>query len=534
MAGVISSRTSFPTRKRDAYGDLLRDSRGLRREQQQARDAWFTGLPWERKDELLFELEVLLKGAACFANPRNHPGPPRRAPIVMQDFRAGLLLARSGWTRIVQLTRILLGDRDRTFVFQRYLETVLPEDAARTRLVRDAMTQDTPEDSLFALRHGFTNLIEVLDGLLRLPRVPFRLFYAQSFVAQREISTNAYFNPLSALEFRPEFDRIPSRAVLDIIASVSGEHAHRLAALTFLSLFRMLRYLRLCESMVRDHGESRKSTGRLYFVLSVLRSDARALSLYLRRRAGSLLAESYEQDLLRTPATLLAQRHDTLLLEGQRLVLIRTALEGIAAMLQLEMRRVFEHELPAPDTDPPFEELRSKLAFSIESLRPALQSAVLSFARSLGSPLDVEAVFDDPAARRQEGERLRRDAWIFQQILRAFLLKARHLDPFDDRWKGGASFAFAREFLSYFSAIGYPVCCASDYPRLAAFLEVTGVLRDVNVLESAQFSALVEEAEALQQFLADLFERLSHREDLAASAFDKRAAAQALRLYVGH
>jgi hypothetical protein len=35
--------------ERDAYDDLLRDTRGLRREQAQAREAWLARLPVERK-----------------------------------------------------------------------------------------------------------------------------------------------------------------------------------------------------------------------------------------------------------------------------------------------------------------------------------------------------------------------------------------------------------------------------------------------------------------------------------------------------
>ena len=57
---------------RNAYAELLRDTRGLRREQQQAREAWFARLASDKKEETLFELEMLLKGLACFGNPRNH------------------------------------------------------------------------------------------------------------------------------------------------------------------------------------------------------------------------------------------------------------------------------------------------------------------------------------------------------------------------------------------------------------------------------------------------------------------------------
>ena len=108
----------------DAYADLLSRTRGLRGEQRALRDRWFSELPLDTKEELLFELEVLLKATACFSNPRNHPGPARRPPLVAQDFREALVLFRDGMRRAVTLCRTLLGPRDRTYVFHRYLETV--------------------------------------------------------------------------------------------------------------------------------------------------------------------------------------------------------------------------------------------------------------------------------------------------------------------------------------------------------------------------------------------------------------------------
>src|SRR5580700_8790967 len=110
-----------PLEERDAYDDLLRETRGLRREHAQAREVWLTRLQVDRKVEHLFELEILLKGLACFANPRNHPGPPRRTAVVAQDFREHTVLVREGLGRAVQKSRLLLVERERAFVFQRYL-----------------------------------------------------------------------------------------------------------------------------------------------------------------------------------------------------------------------------------------------------------------------------------------------------------------------------------------------------------------------------------------------------------------------------
>jgi hypothetical protein len=531
MRNLLLSREAPTT---DAYGDLLQGTRGLRREQLEERDRWFSRLPSERKDELLFELEILLKGVACFSNPRNHPGPPRRAPIVMQDYREPLVIVRDGLARVVSLARTLLGDRDRAFVFQRYLETVLPEDNARTRLVRAGMTQTTPDEALFVLRHGMTNLMEISDGLLRLPRVPFRLFYATTVMAQREIGQNAFFNPLSALEFRPEFDRITSRPVLDLIAHAPGEHAHRLVALTFLSLFRMLRYLRVLDMIAREGGDIRRVGGRGFLILAVLRSDARALSSYLRRRGGSLLAEGFEADLLRVTASEMRTQHDQIFAEGHRLIGVRRALETIAATLRLEMRRTFEHDLPSPDAGVPVDDLKARFFATVRNVRPAIQNAILFLAKSLGSRLDEGGVFDEVEARRISSERLRRDVWIFSQILRAFSLKATHANAADDRWAGAASFQFVREFLNYFRAMGYPLLRGSDYPRFDAFLEAMAGLDDTDLLDPTRLSHATEEAQAFQGFLEELFGQISQREELHEVPFDRKAAAVALKLYLGN
>ena len=517
---------------RNAYAELLRDTRGLRREQQQAREAWFARLAADKKDDTLFELEILLKGLACFANPRNHPGASKRQTIVSLDFREHLGHARDGMARVVQLSRALLGDQDRAFVFQRYLETVLPEDTSRTKLLHASMAQETPEASLFVLRHGFTNLIEVGSGLLRLSRLPFRLFYAHLSTAMREIAQSAFFNPLSALEFRPEFDRIPSPQVLELIQGVPGDQAHRLSALTFLSLFRMLRYCRLLDSVALDHTD-RRVAGRAYLVFAVMRSDARALANYLRRRAGSLLAESYERDLFRVPASELVGRYEDLLSEGRRLLGVKAALAGVAANLRLEMRRTFEHDVPPADSGTPEHDLRGRLRQVTANMRPALQNAILFLGRALGAQLEDAKVFDDQAARRAVSERLRRDVWMFAQITRAFASKARHADPRADTWSTNQNLAFVREFLGYFRAMGYPLLRVGDYGRVDAFMSAMTGLSDADLAGPTRLAAAAAECEAFHGFLIDLFEHISRREELASVSFDRHAAARALKLYLG-
>jgi hypothetical protein len=517
----------------DPYSVLLSGTRALRREERAARDEWFQALNVDGKDEILFELEVLLKASACFANPRNHPGPPRRTPVVAQDFREATLIFRDGTQRALALGRQLLGPRDRAFVFHRYLETMLPEDTLRAQLAREGSRQSTPGEGLIALRHGLSSLNEVVEGVLRAQRVPFRLFYAVLSTMQREVGRNAFFNPLTALEFRPEFDRIKSSQVLELIRSVPGDEAHRLVALTFLSLFRMLRYLRLLTRIsVESGGRRRRAAGRAYLVLSVLRSDARALSDYLRRRSGGLLAQSFERDLFLVPASGIRERSASLRASGHRLIAIKSALEGIAGNLRLEMRRAFQHDLPAPDAMPSDHEFRAALQASVGTLRPALRNAILFLGKALGVSLEEGGVFDDQAARRETSERLRRDVWMFGQIVRAFSTKAQH-SPADDRWSALHGFQYVREFLAYFRAMGYPLLRSTDYPRFDAFMAAMSRLQDTDLVDPSRLEDAIDECVAFHSFLQQLFEDISKRDVLEGIRFDRRAAAESLKLYLG-
>jgi hypothetical protein len=51
--------------------------------------------------------------------------------------------------------------------------------------------------------------------------------------------------------------------------------------------------------------------------------------------------------------------------------------------------------------------------------------------------------------------------------------------------------------------------------------------------DPGSLSVAVDEAERFHEFLTKLFDAIGCREELAASPFDRRAAADALRLYLG-
>jgi hypothetical protein len=293
----------------------------------------------------------------------------------------------------------------------------------------------------------------------------------------------------------------------------------------------MLRYLALLERIAGDSAPRRQQTGSSYLVLSVLRSDARALSDHLRQRAGTLLADAFERDLLRVPAGQIRERAPSLRASGHHLIGIKSALEGISGSLRLELRRAFQHDLPEPGVKngTPF---RQTLLGTIENLRPALQNSILFLGKALGVSLEHGGVFDDQAARRQTSERLRRDVWMFAQIVRAFSSKAQH-SPSEDGWAPMQSFQYVREFLAYFRAMGYPLLRAADYPRIDLFMAAMTRLEETDLVDPARLEDAIDECVAFHGFLTRLFDDISKRDELSGVPFDRRAAASALKLYLG-
>ncbi len=513
---------------RDVYADLLSETRGMRRDQARARDRWYAALRLERKEAALFELEMLLKSFACFANPRNHCGPRRQTAIAAHDYGNELEVVRFGIEQATARIRELLGPRDRAYVFSRYLETVVPEDGRRHELLQQQLTQYAPEESLFVLRNAFASFGEMATGLLDLGRIQHRVFSALLNTITREIGRSEYFNPLVTLEFRPEFDRIRHASVLSAMHGASLP-AHRLVAMTFLSLFRLLRYLQL----VDQYAETPSSEPLALLILSVFRSDARALAHTLEERAGEALSDGFEQRLYQVPSVGLAVEKEALWHEVQGLQSLGSTLKSIGQSLRLETEVVCSRDLPAPVELGAEGALGPRLVVGTAALRAILHHALANVVHELDADLKLKDLGSAERLAVESSIRLRRDVWTFSQVLRAFLAKADSATAASDRWSSYNSFAFVREFLTHFRAIGYQLARRSDYPHFDRFLDGVGSLRDVDLLEVERMDEVVEECRRFMGYLNELFESICRRAELADHPFDRNKAIEHLRHYLG-
>ncbi len=518
-----------PSGKRNYYIEFIEGSRWLRKEHAAARAIWFDGLILPDKENVFFEFEMLLKGLICFGNPVNHPGPPLRGePAVARAFKEELAIARDIIRRIISVGRKLSRTQGSSLIFQRYLESIIGQDEARFKMVKQSLDQDNPNQSLRLIIGGFSNLLEIVDGLSRLPHVSFRLFSNIIHLAQREIHRSTFFDPLAALEFREEFDKVHPDRMLHLIQNIESEPARRVMTLTFLSMFRLLKYMRCIRRAI-----SQKVPPRVLLAwLAVLRSDTRALIIFFKREASRWLSSGFAKLYDRLPPVTLSSRYAGLHDEFKRLRAVKELLVSTGDQLRLEQIKSYEQQIPAIGAIDSWKQFTDRTAAACTSLTAFIQNATILLAREFDPTLQGKRVFVQFVSAKERSNRLRRDIWMFQKVLRAFIEKTRGTIKTTDRWSGMNTFRFVREFVGYFRTMGYQLLRYSDYAEFDKFMQLVDRLRDGAVLEIQQVSNVITACEDFMNFLDQTFEAVSRRDELKDCPFDTKEAAHTLKLFL--
>jgi hypothetical protein len=81
--------------------------------------------------------------------------------------------------------------------------------------------------------------------------------------------------------------------------------------------------------------------------------------------------------------------------------------------------------------------------------------------------------------------------------------------------------------------MGYPLLRASDYPRVDAFMAAMSGLEDTDLLDPERIGNAIGESKAFYEILSHLFDQIGKRDELSGVPFDRRAAAEVLKLYLG-
>ena len=515
--------------QRDPLAELLRGSRPLAPERAKARERWFAANALPDKGERLFRFEMLLKGLGCLGERSNLPGEQQGPPPLGWDWRLELRVALDAVDTAQQQARALLGEHGRMLRFQRYVASLASGDAERTRRMQGALAPQTPEEALLSLRGALDDLLEVGETLGAGGPLGVRPVQAWISSVLREVARSPYFDPLVSLEFRPEFDRIEQPELVELLGAVPSEAAQRAAVLTVLGLRRAARYVERARAVAAEAP----LPPRFYAWLAVLRSDMRSLWRQLSTRLHRPVADVLERELLRVPAARMWREFDKLQQAVGRVPSLVRTLRAAADNLEADLRRIYSTELPPIERGLGEGSVpRDELLAGVDALGAAVEEALRTVVRELGGEPATLGLGVGRQVERAAAERLRREVWMFQQVLRAFVAKAQASKGERDRWEGFAELRFVKDFAAHFRTLGYHLLRAEDYPALDGFLRALEAVRSADVLEPERLAEMVGQAEAAQRFLQELFEAVGRRHVLQGVPFDRRAAAEALRFHL--
>ena len=412
----------------DFFFELMRDSQRVRAVYLAERERWIRSLDISGREEILFELEMLLRGIDRFFNLRNLFGESQ--PPQDRDWREELKASRDAVHRSVHLARKLIAQRqEQALLFRSFVEGSLADDRARGRMGAELREQRTPEESLFLLRSGLVAHQGILDHLMKLDTAPQTLFLDVGRALQHELFVSRYFCPPSALEFRAEYDRVSSVRLLEALRNLADDKQRKAFALALLASFRTLRSLRYVPSPPTPH------TRRVLVILALVRSEMHALGGYL------------ESDLPRLCAT--AEGVGPAAAAGRAAAQpIREVLDRVPPILSMAL------------TD------RAQLDDQRDAFTSATKDAIGAIARALDPALGKTELFEDEGARVAQSERLRRDLWVFREMC---LNTARALGQNSSDLLAAEAL---RRYATEFRDVGYQLLRHSDRELFDRFLDL--------------------------------------------------------------
>ncbi len=509
------------------YLELIRQASRMSPVLIEKREGWFERLGHPDKENLLFELEMLLRGVVCFGDQTNHPGPRKRQPVETRKFDRELRVFLTACERIADICHGLLSEVDET-QDDIALMPASPLEQISSPILNESLDQDTPEQSLRVLRRTFTDLADIVGLLVRLDPVPHRGFAGVVRLAGREIGRNAFFDPLRLLEFRPEYDRLRDVELLDVVSTGGPTEAQNAITFAFLALLRLLRYLDFAERFLADES----SPDLAWIPLATIRSEGQAAVQFMRGHAPKWMAGGFEQQVLNLRASQISRSIPQLEQDYHLLHEFSSMLLVVGDQLGLELRKAYEQTLRPIHADVPPEEAFVRTELAIDELREFLKWAIVTLAQVFEPRVEARYLFEGGIDERAKLERLRRDVWIFSQVLRAFLAKSAAAAQTANRWEGTSSYKFVRDFVAYFKNLGYHLLRALSYWRHDELMSLVEASSFSESLEQDFIDELVRECGIFLEHLGDSFEALSDRPELQDVEFDRHGAAETLRLYL--
>jgi len=457
----------------------------------QERNRWFFSLEADRKEERLFELEVMLKGLDRFFNLQNQPILEREA-IVNRDFKNELRILRDAVFRVVVLCRSLLPlEEARALHFKNYVETRLLSDFQRAQNIERALRQNTPEESLYVLCYSFTNFHELLGKLVDLNQHPYSLFYHVEQMLSREIAGNRYFNPFRAAGFAPHYDVIRSARLSRLIRQIQPLEAKKHFSLLFLLLYKLLKYLHFVETERLDLERLKNSL----LIFALVNSESQLLIDLLERDLPAQL-----QRIPGFPSETYRATHDLF--------------DATAYQLGLEIKKIFELELRDAAASADLHHLRAGVTRSKGLLATIFQQSIVALAQVFDPDLAGRDLFPDFVSRLEQSIRLRRDVWLFHKVLENLEQIIADSEPKGESIAIMEATKTLRNFIFYYQNISFQFVRCYDRDDFQEFFDYLDAFNLADVEVPFVFQEFKRRIHSFKLFLETTLSNINNRAEL--------------------
>lgn len=469
-----------------------------------ARDLWVRSLDLEGKEELLFEIDMLLRGLDRFFNLDNLFF-TNRQEVIQRDFTDELGIVTQLLKRIGSLTgRLLENSGPGDHHFQRFIETQVADDLVRDMLVEKSLAQDNPRQSLYLLHDGLAQVAVLTESLFQKERIAYRVFKSVGEIIRREILLNKYFNPLQQMAFSPTYDRIHNRIIRDIVRAIPHATLQRRISFVFLAFFRLLHYLRFINPKSADLGYLKSSL----LVFALIRSEARALLPYLEHGFKDQLFDfegNLEPDA--SMETITADVND-------HAVTLAAELDSLSYQMTMELQKVSAEELANASEITRVLQLRGMVENAHGILQAFFQQAVVNLARIFEPDIEGRTIFPHFESRKQQSKRLLEDVMAFRTIMNLFEERM-ETDPNLQIYPHAVAYLKAlKRFLEYFKDNTMLLLRFNDLTEFGEFLRVVHVLTPSQLKDGQTMQAFLLRTKPFRIYVEATIAQIRQREDL--------------------
>jgi hypothetical protein len=474
------------------------------------RDEWLAALDLENADELLFEMEMLIKGIDRFFNIDNLAiSDPNQ--VINRDFNQEIRIIYGALERINAIVRIMLArETDNAYYFNAFIENELLLDYARDKFMNFYLDQQKPQDSLYLLKMCFANLLEVFDSLASMPRTPYQLYVQLGQLCSREIAINMFFNPLLLQAFDPNYDRIRNPIIALVVNQIGDETLRKQVSITILALYRLLHYLNFISADSTDKQELKDNL----LIFSLLSSDAKVLQSYLESDLRCALKKVTLDD-----GSELSEQKDEFC----------NYVDSVAFQISMEMRKVFGQILKDLSEFNNLVRLRSSIESSKGILQNFLQQSIVMIVQVFRG-VEGHEIFPDFTSRVEQSMRLREDLWVFHEIFDLYE-KAATADPPDIEAVLNY-FATINAFIHYFQSLSYKLVRYADHEHFDKFFSFFSEVSNEDLQNKYKLKEINKNFHYFKMFLETTLGQINQRTELQERPLNSMDAGKILAQFL--